>query len=41
LFKDGEVVYFLPRHRIEGRSAEQVADELSRVFDEHGAVAAG
>jgi putative YphP/YqiW family bacilliredoxin len=40
-FKDGEVVYFLPRHRIEGRSAEQVADELSRVFDEHGAVAAG
>jgi putative YphP/YqiW family bacilliredoxin len=41
LFKDGEVVYSLPRHRIEGRSAEQVADELSRVFDEHGAVAAG
>jgi putative YphP/YqiW family bacilliredoxin len=33
--KDGEVVYFLPRHRIEGRDAQAVAHELIRVFDEH------
>ena len=25
LFKDGELVYFVPRHRIEGRTAEDVA----------------
>lgn len=34
-FKDGELVYFMPRHRIEGRSAEDVARDLSGVFDEH------
>ena len=35
LFKDGEVVYFLPRHRIEGRTPEAVAAELTRAFDAH------
>lgn len=35
LFKDGELVYFLPRHRIEGRSAEDVAAELKQSFDEN------
>ncbi len=33
LFKGGELVYFLPRHRIEGRSAEDVAAELKKSFD--------
>jgi putative YphP/YqiW family bacilliredoxin len=40
-FKDGELVYFMPRHRIEGRTAEDVAHDLVAVFDEHCAVAAG
>lgn len=35
LFKDGELVFFLPRHRIEGRSAEDVADDLKSAFAEH------
>ncbi len=35
LFKDGELVYFLPRHRIEGRSADQVAADLRAAFDEY------
>lgn len=40
VFKDGELVYFLPRHRIEGRSAEQVAADLSSALAEHSSVAA-
>lgn len=35
LFKDGELVWFLPRHRIEARSAEDVASDLTSAFDEH------
>ena len=35
LFRDGELVHFVPRHQIEGRSAEQVADELKRALEEH------
>lgn len=35
LFKDGELVWFLPRHRIEGRSAEDVSRDLTAVFEEH------
>ena len=35
MFKDGELVYFLPRHRIEGRTAEDVANDLRTAFDEH------
>ncbi len=34
-FKDGELVYFLPRHRIESRDAQAVAGDLVQVFDEH------
>lgn len=40
LYKDGELVYFVPRHRIEGRSAEQVAEDLASAFDRYFAVAA-
>ncbi len=35
LVKDGQVVDFLPRHRIEGRSAEQVRNDLVAMFDKH------
>ena len=35
LFKDGQLVYFLPRHRIEGRDAESVAAEIVKAFDAH------
>jgi len=38
LFKGGELVFFLPRHRIEGRTAEGVAEDLKNAFEEHGAV---
>ncbi|HEV2855007.1 MAG TPA: BrxA/BrxB family bacilliredoxin [Thermoanaerobaculia bacterium] len=38
--KDGELVYFMPRHRIEGRDAHSVAHDLAQVFAEHCAVAA-
>lgn len=37
-FKDGELVYFMPRHRIEGRDAGQVASDLTQVFAEFCAV---
>jgi len=37
--KDGELVYFLPRHRIEGRDAHMVARDLVAVFEEHCAPA--
>ena len=33
LFKDGELVYFVPRHRIEGRMAEEVAGDLQQAFE--------
>jgi putative YphP/YqiW family bacilliredoxin len=35
LFRDGVVVDFLPRSRIEGRSAEQVSRALVAMFDAH------
>jgi putative YphP/YqiW family bacilliredoxin len=35
LIKDGELVYFIPRHRIEGRDAQAVARDLVAAFDEH------
>jgi putative YphP/YqiW family bacilliredoxin len=35
LFKDGELVWFLPRHRIEGRDALAVAGDLRAAFVEH------
>ena len=34
LFKDGELVYFIPRHRIEGRDARAVATDLEAAFTE-------
>jgi len=34
LFKDGELVFFAPKHRIEGRDAKAVAADLVGVFDE-------
>ncbi|WP_327725885.1 BrxA/BrxB family bacilliredoxin [Streptomyces europaeiscabiei] len=36
LFKDGEPVHFVPRHRIEGRDAGSVAADLKAAFDEFG-----
>ena len=35
LFKDGELVYFVPRHRIESRSAQDVATDLKSAFDRY------
>ncbi len=35
LFKDGELVHFVPRHRIEGRDATQIADDLMTAFERH------
>ena len=40
LFKDGELVYFVPRHRIESRSAEDVARDLTEAFERYYPVAA-
>ena len=34
-FKDGELVGFIPRHRIEGRNADAVAQDLIATFNEH------
>ena len=39
LFKDGALVWFLPRHRIEGRDALEVAGDLRTAFAEHCGVA--
>lgn len=33
LFKDGELVYMMERHQIEGRSPEQIAEVLTTAFD--------
>lgn len=35
LLKDGEVVHMIERHNIEGRDADEIADELAQVFDRH------
>lgn len=34
LFKDGELVHFVERHHIEGRSADMIANHLVQVFEE-------
>ncbi len=39
LLKDGKLVYMLERHQIEGRSSDQIADDLTRAFDKHCAKA--
>ena len=33
LFKDGNLVHFIERHHIEGRSAEMIAENLKQAFD--------
>jgi putative YphP/YqiW family bacilliredoxin len=35
LFKDGELVHFLERHHIEGRSAQMIADNLMAAFADY------
>ena len=35
LFVHGKLVDFLPRHRIEGQTAQHVCSELVAMFDEH------
>jgi putative YphP/YqiW family bacilliredoxin len=35
LFKDGELVHFVERHHIEGRSAEMIAGHLKEVYNEY------
>lgn len=40
LLQDGELVFMLERHQIEGRSADVIAEDLAGAFDRHfGAVA--
>ena len=39
LLRDGEVVHFVHRHMIEGRSPQLVADELTKAFDKYYGVA--
>lgn len=35
LMKDGDVVFMLERHQIEGRSAQEIAADLKGAFDSH------
>jgi putative YphP/YqiW family bacilliredoxin len=35
LMKDGELVHFIERHQVEDRSAEEIAAELTSVFDRY------
>lgn len=35
LFKNGELVHFIERHQIEGRSAQMIAANLINAFDQH------
>ena len=35
LMKNGELVHFIERHQIEDRSAEEIASELIKAFDQH------
>lgn len=35
LFKDGELVHFIERHHIEGRSADMIGNHLVEVFNEY------
>lgn len=39
LFRDGKLVHFVPRHRIEGRTAIDVANQLVEALQEHCAPA--
>ena len=35
LFKDGELVYLMQRHAIEGRDAPEIAGDLAAAFETH------
>lgn len=35
LFKDGQLVHFIERHNIEGRSAQMIAENLMSAFETH------
>ncbi len=35
LFKDGQLVHFIERHMIEGRSAQMIADNLTGAFNQY------
>lgn len=35
LFKDGELVYFMERHQIEGRHPQDIAQDLQEAYAEH------
>lgn len=35
LFKNGESIYTMPRHHIEGRDADEIAADLKNVFNQH------
>lgn len=35
IMKDGELVHFIERHQVEDRSAEEIAAELTSVFDRY------
>ncbi len=35
LMKDGELVHFVPRHRIEGQEAATIAKDLATAFDQY------
>lgn len=35
LYKDNELVHFIPRFKIEGRMADEIAADLIAAFDEH------
>ena len=35
LFRDGELVWMLERHEIQGRGPEQIADDLKRAYDQY------
>lgn len=35
LFKNGELVHFIERHQIEGRSAQMIANNLISAFNQH------
>jgi putative YphP/YqiW family bacilliredoxin len=35
LLKDGKLVYMMERREIEGKMAQEIAQELKQAFDEH------
>ena len=41
VFKDGQLVHFVPRYQIESRDAHQIAEHLKGVFEEVCAAPAG